>query len=141
MAFLLDTNVVAELRKPKAEPKVLDFVSTAPISKLYISVVSLAEIRFGIELCPDPEKRAALQDWLSLKVRPMFDPDRTLPVSEEILLRWRLLLEDGRKTGHTFSNPDLLIAATAAHYGITVVTRDRSHFDKARVAVINPWDA
>ncbi len=81
-----------------------------------------------------------MQDWLALKVRPMIDPDRTLPLSEEILLRWRLLLEDGRKTGHTYSHPDLIIAATAAHYGLTVVTRDRSHFDKARVAVLNPWD-
>ena len=71
----------------------------------------------------------------------MFDPERTLPVTEEILLKWRLLLEDGRKTGHTFSQPDLIIAATAAHHGMTVVTRDRSQFDKARVSVINPWDS
>ena len=70
----------------------------------------------------------------------MFDPERTLPVTEEILLKWRLLLEDGRKTGHTFSQPDLIIAATAAHHGMTVVTRDRSQFDKARVPVLNPWD-
>jgi predicted nucleic acid-binding protein len=52
-----------------------------------------------------------------------------------------LLLEDGRKTGHTFSQPDLIIAATAAHHGMTIVTRDRSQFDKARVPVTNPWDS
>ena len=140
MAWLIDTNVISELRKPQAERKVLEFVSSTPLSELYISVVTLAEIRFGIELSPDAQKRAALQDWLTFKVRPMFDPERTLPVTEEILIKWRLLLEDGRKTGHTFSQPDLIIAATAAHHGMTVVTRDRSQFDKARVPVLNPWD-
>lgn len=141
MAWLLDTNVISELRKPKAEPKVLQFVSSAPLSELYVSIVNLAEIRYGIELSPDAQKRAALQDWLTFKVRPMFDHQRTLPVTEDILLKWRVLMEDGRKTGHTFSQPDLLIAAIAAHHGLTVVTRDRTHFDRAGVPVLNPWEA
>lgn len=140
MAWLLDTNVISELRKPKAEPKVLAFLSSFPLSDLYVSVVTLAEIRFGIELNSDLQRRADLQDWLTFRVRPMFDTGRTLPVTEEILLKWRLLLEEGRKTGHTFSQPDLLIAAIAAHHGLTVVTRDRIHFDRAGVPVVNPWD-
>jgi len=69
----------------------------------------------------------------------MFNPQRTLPVTEEILLKWRSLMEEGRKTGHTFSQPDLLIAATAALHGLTVITRDISQFEKARVPVFNPW--
>ena len=56
------------------------------------------------------------------------------------VLKWRLLLEDGRKAGHTFSQPDLMIAATAIHHGLTVVTRDRVHYDKAHVPVLNPWE-
>jgi predicted nucleic acid-binding protein len=108
--------------------------------QLYISAVSLAEIRYGIELVADPEKRAALHDWLTLKVRPMFDPQRTLQVTEDILLKWRLMLEDGRKTGHTFSQPDLLIAATAAHHGLTVVSRDHVHYVRAAVSVFDPWE-
>ncbi len=139
MGWLLDTNVISELRKPKAERKVLEFVSSTPLSGLYISVVSLAEIRYGIELSPDVQKRVTLQDWLTFKVRPMFDRDRTLPVTEDILLKWRLLMEDGRKTGHTFSQPDLLIAAIAAHHGLTVVSRDRVHYERAGVPVVNPW--
>lgn len=107
MAWLLDTNVISEFRKPKAEPKVLQFVSSAPLSELYVSIVNLVEIRYGIELSPDAQKRAALQDWLTFKVRPMFDHQRTLLVTEDILLKWRVLMEDGRKTGHTFSQPDL----------------------------------
>ena len=141
MAWLLDTNILSELRKPKAERGVVQFIAAMPLSQLYVSVVSLAEIRYGIELSEDEQKRVALQGWLTSKVRPMFNQARTLPVTEDIILKWRVLLEDGRKIGHTFSQPDLIIAATAAHYGMTVVTRDRSQFDKARVPVINPWEA
>ena len=69
----------------------------------------------------------------------MFD-DRVLPVTEGIMFRWRVLMEDGRKTGHRFSQPDLSIAATGLQNGLTVVTRDRSDFDKARVPVFNPCE-
>ena len=140
MAWLLDTNVLSEGRKPKPEPRVAAFYATHPLHSLYISEVNLAEIRFGIELQQDPARRAQLSDWLTLKLRPTF-AGRILPVTEDILLKWRLLLEEGRKIGHTYSNPDLLLAATALQYGLTVVTRDRSDFDMARVPVVNPWYA
>ena len=55
------------------------------------------------------------------------------------MFKWRLLVEDGRKAGHTYSQPDLIIAATALHHGLTVVSRDMSDFNKARVPVLNPW--
>lgn len=111
-----------------------------PLEQLHISVVTLAEIRFGIELVGDPHRRDGLNDWLAHKVRPMFD-GRVLPITEDIMLKWRLLVEEGRKTGHTFSQPDLIIAVTALHHGLTVVTRDRSEFDMAHVPVVNPWDS
>jgi toxin FitB len=66
--------------------------------------------------------------------------ERILPVTEDILFRWRMLMEEGRKIGHTYSQPDLMIAATALHHGFTVVTRDRDDFDKAGVSVVNPWE-
>ena len=68
----------------------------------------------------------------------MFE-QRVLPVSEDIMFKWRLLVEDGRKTGHTFSQPDLIIAATALHHGLTVVTRNVSDYQKACAPVLNPW--
>jgi hypothetical protein len=139
MAWLLDTNVLSELRRPRPEPAVVAFVSARPLRQLYISAVTLAEIRFGIELVSDSKHRAELHDWLTHEVRPMFH-QRVLQISEDIMLKWRLLVEEGRKAGHTFSQPDLIIAATAIHYGLTVVTRDRSDYDKARVPVINPWE-
>ena len=69
----------------------------------------------------------------------MFDR-RVLPVSEDVMLVWRLLVEEGRKGGHTFSQPDLIIAATAAHHGLMVVTRDVAEFERAKVPVLNPWE-
>jgi toxin FitB len=75
------------------------------------------------------------------QISPAQFGERVLQITEDIMLKWRLLVEEGRKVGHTFSQPDLIIAATAIHHGLTLVTRDRSDYDKARVTVINPWDA
>lgn len=136
--WLLDTNIVSELRRPKPEPKVIRFVREQPLDLLFISVVTLAEIRFGIELIAEIAKRTQLNDWLTHKVRPMFE-QRVMPISEDVMLKWRLLVEDGRKAGHIFSQPDLIIAATALHHGFTIVTRDTSEYLKAGAAVFNPW--
>ena len=135
--WLLDTNVLSELRRPRPEAKVTSFIASQPLESLHISSVTLAEIRFGIELVGEVGRRAELNDWLAHKVRPMFD-QRILPVTEEIMFKWRLLVEDGRKSGHTFSQPDLIIAATALEHGLTVVSRDTSDYERARVPVLNP---
>ena len=137
--WLLDTNILSELRRPKPEAKVLDFIAAQPLDLLYVSSATFAEIRFGIEMVDDATRRAELSDWLTHKVRPMF-VQRTLPVSEDVMFKWRLLVEDGRKARHTYSQPDLIIAATALHHGLTVVTRDTSDYQRARVPVHNPWN-
>lgn len=136
--WLLDTNVLSELRRPRPEPRVVAFISAEPLEHLYVSVVTLAEIRFGIESVSDPSRRSDLNDWLTDKVRPMFE-QRVLQNTENIMLKWRLLVEDGRKSGHTFSQPDLIIAATALEHGLTVVSRDTRDYQRARAPVINPW--
>jgi toxin FitB len=136
--WLLDTNILSELRRPRPERKVLAFIAAQPLEHLHVSVVTFAEIRFGIEIVADAGRRAELNDWLTHKVRPMFE-QRVLPVTEDIMLKWRLLVEDGRKARHTFSQPDLIIAATALDYGLTVVSRDVGDYHKARVPVLNPW--
>jgi predicted nucleic acid-binding protein len=136
--WLLDTNVLSELRRPKPDRKVVAFIAAQPLELLYVSAVTLAEIRFGIEIVTDATKRAELNHWLAHKVRPMFE-QRVLPVTEEIMFKWRLLVEDGRKAGYTFSQPDLIIAATALHHGLTVVTRDVSDYERVRAPVFNPW--
>jgi predicted nucleic acid-binding protein len=136
--WLLDTNILSELRRPKPERKVLTFIAAQPLDLLYISSATLAEIRFGIELVSDASRRAGLNDRLAHKMRPMF-AGRVLEITEDIMFKWRLLVEDGSKAGHTFSQPDLIIAATALHHGLTVVSRDVSDYQKARVPVFNPW--
>jgi hypothetical protein len=136
--WLLDTNVVSELRRPKPEAKVFAFFEAQPLEAIYLSVVTLAEIRFGIESVADPSRRSRLQDWLAQTVRPMFER-RVLAVSEDIMFKWRLMVQEGRKARHTYSQPDLIIAATASTHGMTVVSRDTSEFERARVPVFNPW--
>ncbi|MBS0244850.1 MAG: type II toxin-antitoxin system VapC family toxin [Proteobacteria bacterium] len=136
--WLLDTNILSELRKAKPNPRIVDFVASQSLEDLFVSSVTFAEIRFGIEMAPDAAMRSELTDWLSHKLRPMFD-GRTLEVTEDVMLKWRLLVEEGRKAGHTFSQPDLIIGAIALCNGLTVVTRDTGDFERAGVPVINPW--
>lgn len=137
-AWLLDTNVLSEIRKRRPDRKVVAFVAEQPLDLLYISTVTIAEIRFGIELVTEANRRAELNAWLAHKIRPLF-AQRVLDVSEDVLVKWRLLVEEGRKSGHTFSQPDLFIAATALHHGMTVVSRDTCEYERAGVLVFNPW--
>ena len=136
--WLLDTNILSELRKPRPEPNVIAFIAAQPLDQLLISTVTLAELRFGIERAPDPARRTDLHDWLTHKVRPMFE-GRVLPISEDVMFKWRLLVDEGRKTRHTFSQPDLIIAATGLHYGLTIVTRDTADYAKTQARIFNPW--
>ena len=136
--WLLDTNVISELRRPRPDGRVRQFVASQRLEDLFISTVTFAEIRFGIEAVGDAVSRAELNDWLVHKVRPLFD-QRVLEVSEDVMFKWRLLVEEGRKVGHTFSQPDLFIAATALQHGLVVVTRDTADYRLTRVPTLNPW--
>lgn len=136
--YLLDTNVLSELRRPRPSAKVVQFVSARSLDELYVSVITFAEIRFGIELVGDVARRMELNDWLDHKLRPMF-AGRVLEITEDIMLKWRLLIEQGRKTGHTYSQPDLMIAATSLHHGLTIVSRDTTEYEIAGAPVLNPW--
>ena len=137
--WLIDTSVVSELRRAGPSQKVRAFVAGQPGDELFTSDVTFAEVRFGIERISDPARRADLVHWLDRTLRPLFE-GRVLSVSEDALLRWRLMLEAGRATGHTFSEPDLLVAALASLAGHIVVSRDTSEFVAAGVPVFDPWD-
>ncbi len=140
IGFLLDTNVLSELRRPRPEPRVINFVETQPEELLFISTVTFAEIRYGIEKQDDPVRRASLTDWLDNDLRPLF-VDRVITMSEDVIFRWRLLVEQGRRHGHTFGQPDLFIAAAAAVHNLVVVSRDVDHFIAAGVPTLDPWHA
>jgi toxin FitB len=136
--WLLDTNVISELRKPTCHPAVKNWSNRQLSQSFYLSTVVLAEIRYGIDQANNPELRQELIDWLDQVLRPWFG-DRVLPVDEEVILCWRKMVEAGRKRGYTFSQPDLFIAATAIVHDLCVVTRNIKDFEQAEVQFLNPW--
>lgn len=136
--WLLDTNVLSELRKHAGNQKVREWIEARPTHELFLCTVTIAEIRFGIGKILDSSKRHTLNHWLDAKLRPWF-ADRILEIDEHVILRWREMVEIGRKAGHTFSQPDLFIAAAADVHNLCVVTRNTRDFEHSGVAVLNPW--
>jgi hypothetical protein len=134
----LDTNILSEMRRPRPEPKVASFIAAQPLDRLFVSTVTLAELRFGIERLTDQARRADLHHWVTNQIRPMFD-GRVLEITEDVMLEWRLMVEEGKRMRHTFPQPDLIIAATAVVFGLTVVTRNHADFARTRASVFNPW--
>lgn len=136
--WLLDTNVVSELRKPRPEPKVRAWISARAQADLLVSRVTVAEIRFGIARAPTAEHRTKLSAWLENDLLPWFR-GRIIEVDEAALVAWRTLMEQGRQSGYTFGQPDALIAAVAIVNDLAVATRNIADFRKAGVLVANPW--
>jgi predicted nucleic acid-binding protein len=137
--WLLDTNVVSELRKgPRCARQVSAWATSVPQVACHLSRISLAEIRFGIERAADPAFRAELEAWLRDGLLPWFG-ERILEVDEKVLVRWRWLVWEGKKVNYTFAQPDALLAATALQHGLGVVTRNIEDFEQAGVRLLNPW--
>jgi predicted nucleic acid-binding protein len=136
--WLLDTNVVSELHKARPNSKVLDFIGIQPGAILFVTEVTLAEIRYGIEQLGDAPRRADLHQWLERNLRPLF-AGRILTITEEVIVRWKTMVVEGRKRGRTFSQPDLFIAAISVLEDLVVVSRDVTEFVEAVVPVFDPW--
>lgn len=138
--WLLDTNVISELRKPACNPQVKAWADGQPPESFFLSTVTLAGIRYGIEQQKNPAFRNALLTWLDQSLRPWF-AGRILEVDEDVTIEWRRLVAIGKKKGIVFGQPGLFIAATAKVHGLTVATRNVADFEQAGVDVINPWTA
>lgn len=136
--WLLDTNVVSELRKARPDRRVKAWSDAQAADSFFLSSVTLAEIRFGIECQADSVFREELEVWLAHRLRPWFG-GRILPLDEEVILEWRRMVERGRARKITFSQPDLFIAATAQVHALTVCTRNERDFRGTDVQVFNPW--
>ena len=135
MSFLLDTNILAELRKPRANPGVLGWFESVEGPDLYLSVLVVGEIQQGIVRLRrrDPRQAAAHEAWLG-KLRRDF-ADRLLPVTEEIALEWGRL-----NAGDPLPTVDGLLAATARVHGLTLVTRNVADVVRTEVALLNPFE-
>jgi predicted nucleic acid-binding protein len=136
--WLLDTNVVSELRKTKPDAKVINFIAAQPGETLFISDVTVAEITYGIEQLSNAARRTDLRLWLDRNLRPLF-AGRILAITEDVIVRWKTMVVQGQRRGHTFGQPDLFIAAIAALQELVVVSRDVSEFVEAGVPVFDPW--
>jgi predicted nucleic acid-binding protein len=136
--WLLDTNVVSELRKPKPDSKVINFIAAQPGEMLFVTDVTLAEITYGIEQLGDARRRTGLRLWLERNLRPLF-AGRILAITEDVIVRWKSMVVEGQKRGHTFGQPDLFIAAIAALQDLVVVSRDVGEFVESGVLVFDPW--
>jgi predicted nucleic acid-binding protein len=136
--FVLDTNVVSELRKAatgKANARVVSWAASIRPAALFLSAITLMELEQGVLLLErrDPRQGAAIRQWLERQVLPAFE-GRVLPIDDHVALRCaRLHVPDPRK------ERDALIAATALVHGMTVVTRDTADFEPTGVPLLNPW--
>ncbi|HWO99217.1 MAG TPA: type II toxin-antitoxin system VapC family toxin [Methylococcus sp.] len=135
--FLLDTNVISELRRKQPEPRVLQWFEQVADDKLHLSVLTIGEIRRGIERLTDPAQQRRLTDWLEGTLLPWLG-SRLLPVSLAVAERWGRLCGAAARPLPTI---DSLLAATALEHGLILVTRNLGDFDLPGIRVINPWGA
>ena len=138
MSYLLDTNVISELLKPKADRGVLRWLDQQQRSSLHLSVLSIGEIHKGMEKPGlDADKRARIKHWLDSTL-PQWLEGRMLPVDIAIAERWGHLQA---QAGRTLPTIDSLLAATALHAGLTIATRNVADFRSFEgLEIINPWD-
>ncbi len=136
--FLLDTNCVSEMVRVKPDPRVLEWMESADESLLHLSVLTLGEIRKGLAALPQGRRRTRLETWLEVDLRGRF-AGRILPVDAAVADRWGVLAGQARRKGAPLAIVDGLLAATALHYNLTMVSRNVRDFAAARAPVFNPW--
>ena len=139
MNFLLDTNVVSEWVKPRPDPNVIAWLANADEDRVFLSVVTIAELRMGIERLAAGARRARLDEWLTHELLPRFD-QRIVPIDESVADTCGRLMAQGVALGTPIAAMDALIAATSRTRKMTLVTRNVSDFG-AFVDVLNPWAA
>jgi predicted nucleic acid-binding protein len=138
--FLLDTNCISEIVRLKPEPRVMDWMEAVDEALLYLSVLTLGEIRKGLAGLPQSKRRTRLETWLEVELQARFS-GRILPIDGAVADRWGLLAADAKRKGKALSTIDGLLAATALHRNLTIVSRNISDFTNTQVPLLNPWDA
>lgn len=137
--FLLDTNVISELMKPRPSRNVTAWTDETPEALMHLSVITIGEVRKGIDLLRDDDpRRAALQSWLDRDVRIRF-AGRLLAFDDGVAERWGQLEAIAKKRRLTLPTLDAQLAATALHHGLTFVTRNTADITPTGVPVFDPW--
>ena len=138
--ILLDTNVISEPIKLTGDARVLAWLDAQLIESLYVSTISLAELRFGIAALPAGKRKDTLHNSLQQRILPLFN-GRILPFDEAASETSGVLRARARAQGKAIATADGYIAATAIHHGLMVATRDFAPFEAAGLKVINPWES
>lgn len=136
MSYLLDTNVISELVATKPNESVLAWLSNIPEDEIFISVLTIGEIRKGIEKLSDDKRKNKLLIWLEVDLPARFE-DRILEIDVHVADRWGRLQGEIKRSIPAI---DSLIAATALHHDLTLVTRNVKDFSGLHLPLVNPWD-
>ena len=138
--FLLDTNIPSELIRSRPEPRVSKWLYAQPESELFLSALSVGELRKGFVLLPVSKCRSLLEQWFENDLLPRFQA-RILAVTDRIADRWGIIDAQAQSRGTPLNTADGLIAATALEHNLTLVTRNVRDFEQLGVNLLNPWDS
>lgn len=138
MSFLLDTNVVSEWVKPRPDPGVITWLANIDEDRVFLSVITLAELRYGVERMTVGARRDRLGLWLREQLPVRFE-NRILTVDASVAEAWGRMLARSQAAGRSMSIMDAFLAATAEVHGLSIITRNTSDFSAAGCAIVNPW--
>lgn len=140
MSFLLDTNVVSEWVKPRPHDNVVAWLAEVDEDQVFLSVVSFAELRRGVDLLAPGRRRDRLEEWLADDLTARFH-GRILDVDRRVADAWGQIMARSQRAGRGLASMDAFFAATALRHELTLVTRNVRDFDGLGVALHNPWEA
>jgi len=138
MGYLLDTNAISEWVKPRPDPGVVRWFDQVDEDRCHLSVITLGEIRKGVDRLVDGRRRHRLDQWLTIELPERFT-NRILPIDDTIADQWGRLLARTEAAGTTIHGIDALIAATALAHQLQIVTRNVAHFQPAGADTLCPW--
>ena len=138
--ILLDTNVISETQRQEPNARVLEWLDAQALETLYLSAITVAELRAGIALMPTGKRRGSLHENLEKRLLPMF-ANRVLSFDMACTKAYATLLAKSRAAGLAIETADAFIAAVAIANGFTVATRDTTPFEAAGLKIVNPWEA
>ena len=139
MIYLLDTNVISELIAKQPSQRVIDFVANLDEARVHLSVITIGEVQRGIRRLANGARKQSLLAWLEDDLRTRFQ-DRILPLDTETLLVWGTFMAELEAKGRILSSFDSLIAATALHHRMVLVTRNEKDFAGSGLVIVNPFE-